>query len=204
MENKIKAVVFDLGGVLINWNPRAVYLDMFNGDQEKVDFFFEKVCPSKWNISLDAGYSFAQGIQDRIVLYPDFEPYIKAYWSRWPETITGEIKGTVEIMKIIKESDFSLFALSNWSAETYPIVFKRFEFLSWFEDVILSGEEKLVKPDPELFHRLTDRTKIPPENSLFIDDSLKNVVAAQELGFKAIHFQSPPQLQQELKQLGIL
>lgn len=198
------AIIFDLGGVLINWDPRGVYKKLFNGDEEKLDYFFSTVCPFDWNISLDAGYSFDQGIQDRIALYPAYEPYIKAWKTRWSETITGEILGTVDILKSIKETGYSLYALSNWSAETFPIVYERFEFLSWFEDVILSGEEKLVKPNPEIYHRLTARIKTAPENCLFIDDSEKNIEAAHELGFQTIHFTNPEDLASEMKQRKII
>ena len=192
------SIIFDLGGVLIDWNPRSLYQKMFNGDEADLDYFLTEVCSLEWNARQDAGRPFSEAIPERIALYPRYAPYIEAYFSRWEEMITGDIPGTVQIMATLRKNGFPLFALSNWSAETYPLVYERFEFLSWFEKVILSGQEKLIKPDPAIYKLLLQRINREAQQCLFIDDSEQNILAASKLGFQTIHFSSPEGLLLEL------
>lgn len=199
----IKAIIFDLGAVLINWDPKLLYRKMF-ADEKEMNYFLEEVCPMEWNATLDAGYSFAQGVQDRIELYPDYEPYIRAWHERWPEMVEGAINGTVTILEQLIKEGYTVFALSNWSAETYPLVAAQFEFLQWFEHVVLSGQEKVIKPNPEIYHRLLNRIEYSPEECLFIDDSKPNIEAANALGIQTIHFTSPQALATTLKDRQIL
>lgn len=203
MKETVKAVIFDLGQVLIQWDPKLLYRKMFE-DEKEMEFFLTKVCPPEWNASLDAGYPFADGVKDRIEIYPDYEPYIRAWHERWIETIGGEISGTVEILKQVMARDYRVFALSNWSAETFPIVAHQYEFLNWFEDVVLSGKEKLIKPNPEIYQRLLERANLKPEECIFIDDSLHNVEAARKMGIHAIQFESPEKLSNTLTELDLL
>ena len=197
------AIVFDLGGVLIDWNPHHLYQKMFNGDQDKIEHFLSTICPPEWNAKLDAGYSLSTAIEEQILLFPAFEEYIRAYGARWSEMIGGQIDGTVEILAELKEQSYPLFVLSNWSGETYPYVYQRFEFLKWFDFVMLSGEEKVVKPDPAIFTRLLNRIKYPAEQCLFIDDSAPNIQTADQLGFQTIHFTSSKDLLMELEERQI-
>ena len=203
MKETVKAVIFDLGQVLIQWDPKLLYRKMFE-DEKEMEFFLTEVCPPEWNASLDAGYPFAEGVKDRIEIYPDYEPYIRAWHERWIETIGGEISGTVEILKQVMARDYRVFALSNWSAETFPIVAHQYEFLNWFEDVVLSGKEKLIKPNPEIYQRLLERANLKPEECIFIDDSLHNVEAAKKMGIYAIQFESPEKLSNTLTELNLL
>lgn len=197
-------IVFDLGGVLLDWNPRYLYNKMFAGDETKVDYFLSVVCPNDWNVKQDEGRPFREAIAERVALFPEYEPYIQAYWSRWEEMIGGQIIGTLEILADLKDAGYHLCALSNWSAETYPRVYKHFEFLSWFDVVVLSGEEKVAKPDARIYEILLHRINREAQQCLFIDDSEPNIVAANNLGFQTIHFVFPEDLKTELVTRNLL
>lgn len=196
-----QAIIFDLGGVLIDWNPKHLYQKMFEGNQAEIDYFLNTVCPPEWNARLDAGESFPAAVKERAKLFPDYQPYIHAYWTRWEEMIGGAITETVKILSDLKQRGYPLFVLSNWSADTYPTVYRSFNFLSWFDEVVLSGEEQVVKPDIEIFKRLLARIDYPAEQCLFIDDSLPNIEAADRLGFQTIHFYSAAALASKIDQL---
>ena len=199
-----EAIIFDLGGVLIDWDPKHLYTKVFDEDQEKIEHFLSTVCPPSWNAKLDAGYSFSAAIEERIKLFPDHREAIQLYGSRWIEMIGGQIDGTVEILAALKRKGLPLFVLSNWSTETYPYVYQRFEFLKWFDIVILSGEEKVVKPDPAIFRVLLNRIAYQAEQCLFIDDVADNTHSAEQLGFQTIHFTSAENLQLELQEKKLL
>ena len=204
METKIKTIIFDLGGVLIDWNPRYVYRDIFD-DEEKIDWFFENICTHEWNEKQDAGRSLEEATEELVLKHPEYENEVRAYYGRWEEMLGGPIHDTVEILRSIKETNnFSLYALTNWSAETFPVALDRYDFLKWFDGIVMSGEEKTRKPFADIYHTLLNRFKVHPAEAVFIDDSLRNVKGAEEVGIKGIHFQSPQQLSEELKQLGIL
>lgn len=198
--NKLKqlAIIFDLGGVLIDWNPEHLYRNIFKDDEQKMKYFLSEVCSSEWNARQDKGYSFSKATEERIKKFPEFESYIRAYFSRWEETVKGEIPGTVKILSDLRDAGYYLCALTNWSAETYPLVTDRFEFLNWFDEVIVSGREKIAKPDPAIYKLLLERINREAQQCLFIDDSEKNVTAAKQLGFQAIHYSSPINLHYEL------
>jgi 2-haloacid dehalogenase len=198
------AIVFDLGGVLIDWNPNYLFLPMFDGDQASVDALLNQVCTPEWNAKQDAGRSLAEAVEERVAKFPEYAAYIEAYYQRWEEMIGGAISGTVEILSNLREKGFPLFALSNWSAETYPKAVRMFEFLNWFDDVIISGREKLVKPDPAIYRLLLQRINREAENCLFIDDTAHNIHAAQRLGFQTVHFTSPEQLLTVLQERGVV
>lgn len=202
--SKIKAIIFDLGGVLIDWNPEYVFLDEFHGDREKMQWFFDTICTNDWNENQDAGYSMAKATEERVLLFPEYENLIRMFYGRWEEMLGDAIKGTVDILeKLIKSSDYKVVALTNWSAETFPIALNRFEFLHWFEGIIVSGEEKTRKPFNEIYHLTLNRFKIIPENAIFIDDNLRNIEAANTIGIHGIHFKSPEELIQQLKKYNI-
>jgi len=201
----IKNIVFDLGGVLVDWNPKYLYNKVFNGDKKMINWFLSEVCTSDWNVEQDAGRPFDQATRMLIARYPDQEVPIRAYYDRWEEMLGGEVKGTVELLEHLKQRrQHRLFALTNWSSETFPIAIERFEFLQLFEGIVVSGTEKTRKPFRRIYEILLDRHRLEASHSLFIDDSHDNVQAAIEIGMKALHFQSPEQLRSDLCQLGIL
>jgi 2-haloacid dehalogenase len=204
MNKTIDTVIFDLGAVLIDWNPRYLYRKILKTEEE-ISWFLENICTSEWNDQQDAGRSFKEATEELIAKHPDWEIAVRAWYDRWHETIQGPVHETVEILKRIKESKkYRLYALTNWSDETFPWALNNFEFLHWFEGIVVSGIEKIRKPQPEFFQILFDRYQVDPVLSLFIDDNAKNVEAGKKLGLTTIHYQSPSQLHKELDQLGIL
>jgi len=201
---KIDAIIFDLGGVLIDWNPAYVYDKMFTSEDQK-RLFFEKICTPDWNEQQDAGRSLKEATDELLEKHPDWKEYIEAYYGRWEEMLGGPIHGTVDIFKQLKASGkYKLYALTNWSAETFPVALDRYDFLHWFDARVVSGEEKMRKPFPEFYQLLLDRFQLTAEETLFIDDNLRNEQAAKEIGLQTVHFKSPAQLKEDLVQLGIL
>ncbi len=204
MNKTIDTVIFDLGAVLIDWNPRYLYRKIFKTEEE-ISWFLENICTSEWNDQQDAGRSFSEATEELIAKHPAWEIAVRAWYDRWHETIQGPVHETVEILKRIKESKkYRLYALTNWSEETFPWALNNFEFLHWFEGIVVSGVEKIRKPQPEFFQILFNRYEVDPRLSLFIDDNAKNVEAGKKLGLTTIHYQSPSQLHKELDRLGIL
>jgi 2-haloacid dehalogenase len=202
--NSKRAVVFDLGGVLIDWNPRHLYRKMFNGDDEAMERFLSEICTPEWNARQDGGRPFATAIEELIARHPEQAGLISAFFDRWPEMIAGAIEQTVEILAELKGAGHEIYALSNWSAETFPHARKRFEFLGWFDFTLISGEIGLAKPNREVFDFLLKKAGRRAEECVFIDDSPANTAAARELGFDVIQFRSPRQLRDELMNRGIL
>ena len=206
MLNKINTIIFDLGGVLIDWNPLYVFTDLIS-DAERRTYFFEEVCPTHWNEQQDAGNLIALATEERIALFPEWEHEIRAYYGRWVEMLGEANHGTVEILKTLIDSpDYKIYALTNWSAETFPIAksMERFQFLHWFEGTLVSGEEMMIKPQPEIFELILNRYNIDRTKAIFIDDNIKNVQASNTVGLQAIHFQSSEQLAEELKIRGVI
>lgn len=202
---KVKNIIFDLGGVLIDWNPEYVYLDAFKGNRKKMEKFFDEVCTFDWNENQDAGYPLTNATEDRIALFPEQADLIRMYYGRWEEMLRGSISGTVSILKkIVSNNDYRVFALTNWSAETFPIALKRFDFLHWFEGIVVSGTEKTRKPFPEIYETTLERYDLKAYESIFIDDNERNVAAANQLGIQTIKFLNPHQLEKDLKTKEIL
>ena len=199
----IDAIIFDLGGVLIDWNPDYVFDNLL--DAEKKKYFFEHICTSDWNEEQDTGRSIKEATEMLVAKHPDWKEYIEAYYSHWQEMLGGPIHDTVEIFKQLKQSGkYKLYALTNWSAETFPVALELYEFLHWFNGRVVSGEEKMRKPFPQFYQLILDRFNLTPAETLFIDDNLRNVKAAEELGIQCIRFTSPGQLRKELTVKGIL
>ncbi len=202
--NKVDSIIFDLGGVLIDWNPEYLYLDVFNGDRTKMQWFFDNICTGDWNENQDAGYPMAKATEERVTMFPEHEEHIRMFYGRWDDMLGDSIKGTVAILdKLVKSPDYKVVALTNWSHETFPKAIKKFEFLQWFEGIVVSGEEKTRKPFDDIYHLTLDRYNIKAEQSIFIDDNLKNIEAANALGINGIQFESPEQLIKQLKQYNI-
>lgn len=201
---KYNTVVFDLGGVLIDWNPDYVYRTIFTTDEER-KWFYEHVCTSHWNEEQDAGRSLKEATEDLVKKFPGHEHNIRAFYDRWEEMLGGPIEGAVEILRELKElGNVKLFALTNWSAETFPIALSRFDFLDWFDGRLVSGEEKTRKPFPDIYELLLKRFSIEPKEAIYIDDNIRNLLPATEVGMHTILFQSPEQLRQDLGSIGIL
>jgi 2-haloacid dehalogenase len=202
--SSINTVIFDLGGVLIDWNPRYLYRKIFKTEEE-INWFLENVCTPEWNDQQDAGRSFEEATEELVTKFPEHELAIRAWYGRWNETINGRIHETVELLKEIKESKkYKLYALTNWSAETFPWALDNFEFLHWFEGIVVSGVEKSRKPFPEFYKILFDRYQINPAQAIFIDDNIKNVEGALKVGLPTIHFQSAEQTKKELAKAKVI
>ena len=195
----IKNVIFDLGGVLIDWNPDKVYKDVFNNDSEKMIHFYTKICTQDWNENQDAGYPMAKATEERVALFPEYEKEIRMFYGRWDDMLGDQIQGTVDILKKLSDDPkYKVVALTNWSHETFPKAIAKFSFLKWFEGILVSGEEKTRKPFPEIYELTLSKFNLKAGESLFIDDNLRNIEAAKKFGIHSIHFQSPEQLNMEL------
>ncbi|MGA2419440.1 MAG: HAD family phosphatase [Candidatus Acidiferrum sp.] len=196
--------VFDLGGVLIDWNPRYLYRKLFAGDAEAMEEFLATVCTPSWNEEQDAGRPFAEACASLKRVHPHKTQLIDAWVGRYDEMLAGPISGTVDILTQLNSLSVPLYALSNWSAETFPVALKRFEFLRWFRGVMLSGEVRLLKPDPRIFKLFLEIFAIDPVLTVYIDDRGANVEAAIALGMHGILFTDAAALRTELTGLGLL
>ncbi|MBM4250820.1 MAG: HAD family phosphatase [Deltaproteobacteria bacterium] len=196
-------VIFDLGNVLIRWDPRNLYRKIFGEDVQGMEWFLANVCNPAWNDRLDAGQSFAAAVAERIAEFPDHAELIRAYHERWFETLGEPINANVEVLADLKRLGYRVHALTNWSAETFYPAKKLFPFLTWFDGVVVSGEEGLVKPDSRIYKRLLERYQIDAASAVFIDDVTRNVEAARQLGITTVQFVDGVDLRQELRQLGM-
>jgi 2-haloacid dehalogenase len=199
----ITAVVFDLGGVLIDWDPRYLYRTLFTDDVAMEDFLTTVTTP-EWNKAQDAGRPWSEAVEELAVRHPEKRELIEAYWRRWPETLGGAIEPTVAVLRDLRATDVRLYALSNWSAETFPIARPRYPFLDWFDGIVISGQEGLIKPDARIFAVLLERYEIHPSQTVFIDDHVPNVDAAAALGMWALRFTDADRLRGDLRGLGLL
>jgi 2-haloacid dehalogenase len=198
------AIIFDFGGVLLDWNPRYLYRKLFPNDEQGMEHFLTEIGFDEWNHLQDAGRPFSVAVHELCAHYPQYCDLIRAYDERFLESINGAIPGTVDILCRLWTEGCSLYGFSNWPAEKFYLVRPKHEFLGWFQDILISGEVGLAKPDPRIFHVLLERVDRPASECLLIDDSLANVGAAQALDFQTIHFQGPPQLAAELARRGLL
>jgi len=201
---EIDTIIFDLGGVLVDWNPEYLYAEVFHGDKQKVDWFLSEICTNDWNAEQDAGRTLQEATEMLLIQYPEYEAWIRMYYDRWEDMLGGAIDNTVIILNKLKRANtHRLYALTNWSTETFPIAVKRFDFLNHFEGILVSGEEKTRKPFPKIYEIMLERYQINPIKSVFIDDNLENIIAAKKFGMKGIHFKSSRQLHTELSKLGV-
>ena len=197
-------VVFDVGGVLIDWDPRHLYRKLFPGNEPAMDHFLANVCTHEWNRCQDAGRSFAEGTRLLKLQHPDKAELIDAYGARFDEMMAGPIAGTVEILAELRDRDTPLYVLSNFSAETFPPALERFDFLRWFRGKVISGEVGVIKPDPRIFQIMLARFAIDPHRTVYIDDVAANAEAARPFGIYGIHFTTPGALREELVRLALL
>jgi 2-haloacid dehalogenase len=199
----IDTVIFDLGNVLIQWDPRHLYRKIFGPDVAGMEAFLAEVCTTEWNEHQDRGRPWKDAVAEAIERHPAQASNIRAYFERWAEMIPGALDDSVAILEELRPLDLRLLALTNWSAETFPIAQARFGFLDWFEGIVVSGHERLAKPQPEIFRLIIERFDLTPRPTLFIDDSLRNVEAARREGMHAIHFLGPDDLRARLRMAGI-
>ncbi len=204
MEQQFDTIIFDLGGVLLDWNPLYVFDDRYFPSQDKRDEFFSTVCTSEWNEEQDAGRPISDATEMLVKQFPDWEPAIRDFYGRWTEMLRGPIPESVAILRQLKQSGrYQLYALTNWQAELFQIALVRYSFLQWFDGRLVRGVEKTRKPFPQFYQLLLTRFNIDAGKALFIDDNLRNTAAAESLGIKSIHFQSAEQLSVTLNHLGI-
>lgn len=197
-------VLFDLGNVLIRWDPRHLYRRLFHGRPREMEHFLTHVCTSEWNQRHDAGERFQDNVAALAAHHPWYAREIEAFWSCWPEMIPGEIEGSVQLLERLRANGVELHALTNWSAETFPFAVERFGFLDHFGHIVVSGQVKLIKPDPAIFHHAAEACGLTPERTLFVDDSAPNIAAAERLGFHVHHFDGPADLEHCLRGHGLL
>ncbi len=197
------AIIFDFGNVLLEWNPWHVYRRHFNSEEAMAEFFHE-VDFAGWNARQDRGRTFEEGVADHSRMFPQYAHLFQAYHDHWRDSIGSVIAGTVDIVKRLKQKDYPLYGLSNWSAETFPFARETYDFFDLFDDMVISADVGFVKPEPEIFEIILNKIGTPAHECLFIDDSLANVRQANQMGFVTIHFTSPEQLEDDLTRMGIL
>lgn len=198
----IRNIIFDFGGVLMDWDPRYFFKNYFH-DDEKMEWFLKNIATDEWNAEQDRGRSLREGTEILIKQHPDWEKEIRAYYDNWPIMLRSDIPKNVEILRRLK-GKFQLFGLTNWSEETFPIALENYDFFELFEGkIVVSGKEKLIKPDKAIFEVLIQRYDLKTAESLFIDDNLKNVETAKSLGFQVVHIQPEKDLEDELRKLNV-
>lgn len=199
----IKNIIFDFGGVLMDWNPRYFYKNYFN-DDEKMEFFLKNIAADEWNAEQDRGRSLKDGTEILVKKFPEWEKEIRAYYDNWTTMLRADIPENVEVLRKLQFSRYELFGLTNWSAETFPYALENYDFFKIFKGkIVVSGEEKLIKPDPEIWEILLNRYQIKADESVFIDDNPKNIETAKSLGFMTIKISENTDLEKELINLGI-
>jgi 2-haloacid dehalogenase len=199
---KIKNIIFDFGGVIVDWNPRYMYEKVFD-DKSKMEDFLTNICTEEWNLQQDKDRSLVEGTEILIKKFPEYAELISLFYDRWEEMLKGSIDQNVKLIYLLKKQ-YKLFGLTNWSAETFPIALERFSFLQEFDGIVVSGIEKMIKPDFEIFYLLLHRYQLKAHESVFIDDNINNIIAAKEIGFHVIHINEKINLEDELNKMKII
>ena len=201
--NSIKNVIFDFGGVVMDWNPHYFFKDYFN-DDDKMEFFLKNIATDEWNAEQDRGRTLAEGTEIQVAKFPQWEKELRAYYDNWTTMLRSDIPKNVEVLRKLEHSKYELFGLTNWSAETFPYALENYDFFEIFKGkIVVSGIEKLIKPDPKIWEVLLERYNIQTEESVFIDDNAKNIEVAKSLGFITVHVPENGDLEKELKDLGL-
>lgn len=199
----IENIVFDFGGVLLDWNPRYLYEKLFD-DKQQMEYFLANVCNESWNVQQDAGRPLAEATKILQEQFPEYESMIQRFYDDWEIMLKGEITQNTVLINQLKNTKYRLFGLTNWSGETFPIALEKYMFLHEFEGIVVSGDEKMIKPDKEIYLLLLNRYKLKAENSIFIDDNISNIKTANEIGFHTIHLNDNLNLEHRFRELGIL
>ncbi len=199
MNCKIDTIIFDLGGVLVDWKPEYLYRKVFNGNEKKVEWFLSKVCTSAWNAEQDGGRTIEDAEKIKITEFPEHADLIRLYYEQWHQMFSGPIEENVALFKALKATgNYKIYALTNWSAEKWDMALELFPFFHFFDGVVVSGQVKMRKPHQEIYNLIIDKFSINPESTIFIDDNEENVTAAKALKIHGIHYKSPQQLLNEL------
>jgi 2-haloacid dehalogenase len=199
---KIENIIFDFGGVLVDWNPRHLYKDHFK-EYSEMEHFLRTVCTDEWNAEQDRGRTLFEGTTLLQQRFPEYRSLIQLFYDQWEIMLKSDIPETVALLHKLK-TRYKIYGLTNWSAETIPIAYKRFPFFKEFDGIVVSGEEKMIKPGREIFQVLFNRYNLNAERSIFIDDNLANIKAAEEIGLYAIHFKSAGQLEERLNAINVI
>ena len=203
MEQQIDTIIFDLGGVLVDWNPENIFRKVFK-NESKMKWFLENVCTPAWNLEQDNGRKIADGVALKIAEFPEYETEIKLFYNDWEHMFSGTIKENVALFQQLKANkNYKVYALTNWSAEKWDKALELFPFFNEFDGVVVSGQEKCIKPNPEIYNLIFNRFQITPEKTLFIDDNLDNIIAAQKLKLNGIHFKRNTNLKEALNSYKI-
>ena len=197
-------MIFDIGGVLVDWNPRHLYRALFDGDEAATEHFLVHVCSHDWNLMQDAGRPFAEGVAELTARFPEYTELITAYDTRWEEMVAGVIDGTVAILRELDARGTPLYCLTNFSTEKLPLCLSRFDFFGAFDGIVVSGEIGMVKPDRAIYDHLVETYGLTPAQCLFIDDNQANVAGARAAGWQAIRYESSERLRRDLTARGLL
>lgn len=206
MESKISSVIFDFGGVLVNWNPVIVYTSFFNGDEKKAQWFIDNVCTFEWHFEQDKGRLIKDAVAEKVLEFPEYEQEIKIYYDRWEEGLLGPIDENVKVLEALyQQQKYKLFGLTNWSEELFPTGQRLFPYFSWFEDIVVSGAVKLAKPDAAIYTLALKQFNIAnPASTVFIDDNINNIQGAKALGINCIHYTKSTKLKKALAEFGVI
>ena len=199
-----RAIIFDFGNVLLQWDPRRLFQRHFPAGPQAIDAFMQEIGFTEWHLEQDKGRPFADAIAERSAKFPQYAHILADYDTCYKDAVAGSIADSVKILRSLKQAEYPLVGLSNFPTEKFALARKTYEFFAWFDEIVISGEVGLVKPDPAIFQLLLRKIGRAAQDCIFIDDSQANITSAQQLGFTAIQFHSPGQLQQELLKLGIL
>ena len=200
----VDTVVFDLGGVLADWDPRYLYRELFDGDEAAMDDFLATVCTPDWNHGMDAGRSRAEAVAELVAEHPEHEQLIRAWVDRWQDMLGEEIAGTADIVRELHASGVRLLGLTNWSGETFPVARTMFASFGYLEAIVVSGEHGIAKPDRAIYELLVELHGVDPRRAVYVDDRASNVEAAAGLGFTGVEFTDPESLRSDLSRLGLL
>lgn len=199
---KIENIIFDFGGVLVDWNPRYLYKDHFQNDKE-MEHFLKNICTDEWNLEQDRGRTLMEGTVLLQNKFPEFHSMIQLFYDKWDTMLKSDIPETVSLLYKLK-TKYKIYGLTNWSAETISIAYDRFPFFKEFDGIVVSGQEKMIKPNKQIYHLLLDRYNLKAENTIFIDDNINNIRAAEEIGLQGVHFESPSQLETRLLSINVI
>ena len=199
----IKNIIFDFGGVVMDWDPRYFFKDHFN-DDDKMEYFLKNIVTDEWNGEQDRGRTLAEGTELQVAKHPEWEEEIRAYYDNWTTMLNSDIPHNVAVLRKLEHSKYELFGLTNWSAETFPYALENYDFFRIFAGkIVVSGTEKLIKPDPTIWNLLLNRYQIKAEESVFIDDNSKNIEVAKSLGFVCVHIEEDTDLEKDLREIGV-
>jgi 2-haloacid dehalogenase len=202
-ERSVDAVVFDVGNVLIDWDPRFLYRKLFGGDETAMEWFLANVCTNAWNEQMDAGKLFAEAVSELKATWPEHAAYIEAFDTRWSEMLAAPNHDTLAIVKALRGAGYPLYALTNFSAEKLAVTRTMYPLFDDFDGIVVSAEERCIKPDPKIYRILVTRYALTPERCVYIDDRSVNVDAARAIGFVGLVYRDADTLRKDLRDLGV-